>query len=224
VGAGGSRLKGGLMGEFNLPRYVSLLKNLRAVCFLDPGAPTPEEELKWVSRRYRYRSLGISRLLLERLPGEVRSVFTKRPYAVLGAPIPEIAEFHALVAEGASIPDYVAASIVMASCYVNPILVLGRESYNALRPLASWEMTSTSELPDVEVKRNLRIIGYAILDFHERVTHQAYDAMKSIALQLVEQGDVEGGLRELRRLLEERCKLAQADGEQRVWRLRRSGW
>jgi len=39
------------MEAVNLPRYVSLLKNLRAIIFLDPTKKVPVEEIKWLRKK-----------------------------------------------------------------------------------------------------------------------------------------------------------------------------
>jgi hypothetical protein len=204
-------------GEFNLPRYVSLLKNLRAVVLLDHAASIPENELKWVARKYRYRSIGVSLKLLKNLPDETRAFFVKKPYTVLHAPLVEIETFSELVsAYDVESPSYVVDSLILASCYVNPILVLGRETYRILEPFVACSVKSASELPDLEIKRNLRIIGYAILDFHEKVTREAYVAVRKAATKITGKE-----LKEVEKTIEKRRELAREDGRRRFWRLRR---
>jgi hypothetical protein len=207
---------------FGLARFVSLLKNLRAVAFVDPNASLPETELKWISKKYRYRSIGVSSQLLESLPERLKETFSKKPYVTLAAPLAEIETLIGLISQcHPSLPDYVFDSIVMASCYVNPLLIIGRESYGVLKELTVWALSSTSELPDIEIKRNTRIIGYAILDFHEKVTVEAYEGLQSAASKLPKQG--EAALQEVDKIVEERKRLARKDGEKRFWRLREKG-
>ena len=207
---------------FSLPRFVSLLKNVRAVVFLDPDASFPDKELKWIARKYRYRSIGVSEQLLAGLAEETRAVFAKKPFVTLNAPLPEIETLTNLISNYCSdIPGYVFDSITLASCHVNPLLILGRESYNRLEKLTAWILRSTSELPDVEIKRNTRIIGYAILDFHERVTLETYETLKSAVSKLLE--SKKEAVQEIHRAVEKRRKLAGKDGEKRFWRLREEG-
>jgi hypothetical protein len=207
---------------FSLSRFVSLLKNVRAVAFVDPNVSFPEKELKWVSRRYRYRSIGVSGRLLANFAENMRAVFAKKPYVTLSAPLAEIETLTRLISNyHPSIPSYVFDSIIMASCYVNPLLIIGRESFGILEKLTAWALHSTSELPDVEIKRNLRIIGYAILDFHEKITTETYETLKGAVSRLPKSKKTT--TREIRKMVEKRRELAQKDGEHRFWRLREEG-
>jgi hypothetical protein len=207
---------------FSLSRFVSLLKNVRAVAFLDPNAPLPREELKWLTKKYRYRSVGVSSRLLRSLPENLRTVFEKKPYVELSAPLAEIETLSDLISHHRSdVPSYVFDSIVMASCYVNPLLIIGRESYDVLKELTVWTLSSSSELPDVEIKRNTRIIGYAILDFHEQTTTEVYENLQNAILNLSKRKETALGM--VRKIVEKRRKLAQKDGEHRFWRLREKG-
>ena len=189
------------MEAVNLPRYVSLLKNLRAIIFLDPTKKVPVEEVKWLRKKYRYRSIGIAQSLLSALNSEIRESFMKKPFEILKFPLPEIEQFvRTVLSVKLEIPEYVIESLILASCYVNALVVLGRESFPVLRLFVAWEMKSTAELPENEVKRNLRIVGYAILDFHDKVIAEAYKTLK-------ESSEV----------------MAEMDGEKRFWRLRQAG-
>jgi len=207
----------------NLPRYVSLLKNLRAIAFFDPSL-FPEMELKWIMRKYRYRNVGISRFFLNALPNSRRDTFRKKPFEVLEYPLREIKDFCELILELWRENDYIFPSMVLASCYVNPMLVLGRDSFKILEPFTAWCMTSTVELPDLEVKRNLRIIGYAILDFHEKVIREAYDFLVSFCGKICEAGKFSrADQAEFKNFLQKRRELAEKDGEKRFWRLKQEG-
>lgn len=207
---------------FSLARFVSLLKNLRAVAFVDPNASLLKAELKWISKKYRYRSIGVSSQLLGSLPENLKENFSRKPYVALTAPLAEIETLIDLISQcHLGLPGYVFDSVVMASCYVNPLLIIGRESYGVLKELTVWALPSTSELPDVEIKRNTRIIGYAILDFHEKVTVKAYEELRSAASKLPKQG--EAALQKVHKIVKERKRLARKDGEKRFWRLREKG-
>jgi hypothetical protein len=209
-------------GAFSLSRFVSLLKNVRAVVFLDPNASLPEKELKWMLRKYRYRSIGVSGQLLGNFSENVKEVFAKKPYVTLSAPLAEVETLTRLISNFyPSIPGYVFDSVVLASCYVNPMLIVGRESYGVLEKLTAWALYSTSELPDVEIKRNTRIIGYAILDFHEKMTVETSETLHNAISKLPE--SKKAAMWEIHAIVEKRRKLAQEDGEHRFWRLREKG-
>jgi len=208
----------------NLPRYVSLLKNLRAVAFLDPEMPVPLQEIGWLKRRYRYRNVGISERLLMALKAEVKEFFLSKPFETLKSPLLEIEDFIRTILEISSeVPAYVVESLILTSCYVNALVVLGRNSFSVLNPFIVWAMRSTAELTETEVKRNLRIIGYAMIDFYDKNAGQAYETLKKIAEKIGEEGDFGKVRGELERFMEKRKKLAQEDGEKRFWRLRQLG-
>ena len=84
-------------------------------------------------------------------------------------------------------------------------------------------MRSTAELTETEVKRNLRIIGYAMTDFHNENAGQAYESLKGIAEKILRKEDLSKVREESERLMEKRKKIAQDDGEKRFWRLRQLG-
>jgi len=212
------------MEALNLPEYVRLLKNLRAVAFLDPDVQLPLEEIKWLKRKYRYRSVGVSESLITALNVEAKEFFHDRPFEILRSPLLEIEKFLRIILEVKSeIPEYVVESLILTSCYVNALIVLGRKSLPILNPFTAWTMKSTAELPEIEVKRNLRIIGYAMIDFHSENSEKAYKALRGIAEKIREKENFDEAEKELEKLIEERRKLAQRDGEKRFWRLRQAG-
>jgi len=212
------------MEALNLPEYVSLLKNLRAVIFLDPDVQLPIEEIKWLKRKYKYRSVGVPESLIAALKAEVKEIFHSRPFEILRSPLLEIEKFLRIILEvGSEVPEYVVESLILTSCYVNALIVLGRKSLSILNPFMAWTMKSTAELPEIEVKRNLRIIGYAIIDFHRENSEKAYKALKEIAEKIREKEDFNEAKKKLENLIEERRRLAQRDGEKRFWRLRQAG-
>jgi hypothetical protein len=207
----------------NLPRYVSLLKNLRAVAFLDPDVQFPHEEVRWLKKRYRYRNVGISQSLMAALKPGTRDLLKGKPFEVLDPPLPEIEELMKIIQElEPGVPEYVIESLILTSCYVNALVVLGRESLPVLDPLIAWALRSTAELNEVEVKRNLRIIGYAITDFHNENAGKAYEVLRSTAEKIKKGEDPSEVRREIEKFTEERKRLARVDGEKRFWRLRRA--
>jgi len=184
----------------------------------------PLEEIEWFKRKYRYRNVGVSESLIMALKAESREFFLKKPFEILKSPLLEIENFTRTILEiEPEVPEYVVESLVLASCYVNALVVLGRDSLSILNPFIAWAMKSTAEIPEAEVKRNLRIVGYAIMDFHNENTRRAYEILKEIAEKIREKKDFDETGRELEKLMEERRRLAQKDGEKRFWRLRQAG-
>ena len=212
------------MDALNLPKYVSLLKNLRGVAFLDPDVRLPLEEIKWLKRKYKYRNIGVSESLVMALKAEAKEFFLGKPFEILKPPLLEIEEFIRRILEIESgVPLYAIESLILTSCYVNALVILGRDSLSVLKSFITWAMKSTVELSEIEVKRNLRIIGYAMMDFYNENTGRAYEALKEIAEKIREKEDLGEVKKELEKFMEERKKLAQDDGEKRFWRLRQTG-
>jgi len=208
----------------NLPRYVSLLKNLRAVVFLDPNMGFPLQEIKWLKRKYRYRNVGVSESLIMALKAEAKEFFLRKPFEILKPPLLEIENFVRTILEIESeVPAYIVESLILTSCYVNALVVLGRDSFPILNPFVTWTMRSTAELTEIEVKRNLRIIGYSIMDFYNENARQAYAIIKEIAEKIRKKEEFGEVIDELEKFMERRKKLAQNDGEKRFWRLRQPG-
>lgn len=208
----------------NLPRYVSLLKNLRAVAFLDPNVQIPLQEIEWLKCRYRYRNVGISERLIMTLKAEAKEFFLGKPFEILKPPLLEIEAFVRTILEIESeVPAYIVESLILTSCYVSALVVLGRGSFSALNSFMTWDMRSTAELRETEVKRNLRIIGYAVMDFYNENSGQAYSALKEIAEKTMRKEDLSKIREELDKIMDKRKRMAQDDGEKRFWRLRQPG-
>lgn len=212
------------MEAINLPRYVSLLKNLRAIAFLDPKVKVPVEEIKWLRKKYKYRNIGVAQSLLTALNAEIKEYFAKKPFEILKAPLSEIVQFIEIISSlKPEIPRYIFETLTFSSCYVNALIILGRESFSVLEPFTAWEMKSTAELPEKEVKRNLRIVGYAILDFHDKVIKEAYKTLKEASEIIKESRGFDKARKKLEKLIDKRKKIAKKDGEKRFWRLRQIG-
>ena len=212
------------MNTINLPKYVSLLKNLRAIAFFEPKGKIPTRETEWLKRKYRYRNIGIAESLILALEDEYREAFLKKPFEILESPLEEISEFTEIISRATpETPRYVIDSLILASCYVNALLVLGRESFSILKPFTAWKMKSTAELPENEVKRNLRIVGYTILDFHNKLIEEAYKTLKRVSKELREKENFDEAKINLKKLIDKRAKMAEKDGKRRFWRLKQKG-
>ncbi len=191
------------MERVSLPDFVALLKNLKGMLLVDAERELSEQAVKWLVSKFRYRRIGIDPAVLEEASGKAKRLLTRKVFVPLPFPSKSIADFCK-----SFLQDGLARQVVLASCYVIPGIVAGSEQWRAFEEFACWKMESTAPLPDVEVKRNLRIVGYAILDFHMEVSSKAYEAL------------LEGKLRDL---LSERAEISRKDGEKRFWRLKQEG-
>lgn len=189
-------------------QFLSILKNLRGVVLFHPDDEV-EGEVKWIVNKFRYRDVGVTPALLEKVGGEqIRARLSKKPFVSLPIPFPSIAQWISASVRYANIDPLVMESITLSSCFISPLLVLKRTLLKDMLPFVVWTLKSSTELNDQEIKRHLRIADYAVLDFYQTITQGAYNAL--------ERGDVQG-------LLEERKEKAKEDGQKRFWRLTAEG-
>lgn len=146
------------------------MKNLRGVIYLSKDV-SPEKEVEWLKRKFRYRELGVSETLKLKL--KWKKLLT----------LPRIVE------------NPVLDSLVQASSFVCPLIVLKEESLKDFKNAIVAILKTTEKLGDKDLKFNLRLVNYAITDFY----------VKSIELAL--QSDLDG-----------RERLAKKDLK-RFWRI-----
>lgn len=154
------------------PAYPYLVKNLRGIIYHSKQV-NPESELKWLKKKFRYRELGISENL--KLKEQWRKLIT----------LPKIE----------ATPEL--DSLIQASKYICPLLILKEESLRDFKDLIIAEL-KTNEIEEKELKFNLRLVNYSITDFY----------LKSI--ELARQDN-----------LSARRKLAEKDLK-RFWRIKAS--
>lgn len=153
------------------PLHLYLVKNLRGVLYFSRGAPV-EAELKWLKRKFKYRELGIS----DALKADVKwSRLLTLPRLVEDPPLD---------------------SLLQASRFVCPLIVLKEESLRDFGGAVVASLKTKEKLGDKELKFNLRLVNYAITDFY----------VKSI--ELAGRGDLDG-----------RRALAEGDLK-RFWRVK----
>ncbi|MHA1606341.1 MAG: hypothetical protein ACTSWP_02185 [Candidatus Freyarchaeota archaeon] len=165
------RLRWLVMNAVPGPLHLYLVKNLRGVIYFSKDV-SPEAELNWLKRRFRYRELGVSEALGVKLGWRKIVILPK----VDGNPVLD--------------------SLLQASRFVCPLIVLKEESLRDFDDAVVVSLKTLEELGDKELKFNLRLVNYSITDFY----------LKSI--ELAERSDMEGR----RRLAEEDLK--------RFWRVK----
>lgn len=190
------------------PTYVSILRNIRGLLYLPPRK-WDSDVVSWLKGKYRYRMLGITPALLSEFSDKM-DLLSKPPFKKLVYPSEVLRSFVERVSE--SIPRGIAESVVLASCYVTPI-VTSNEGLEKLSLLSVHRVLSEKALPESEIIRHLRIAGYTILDFHERVCWEAYNG-------IVKGCEGETDFKTVvSQLLKERAGLAEKDSK-RYWRFK----
>jgi hypothetical protein len=191
----------------DLSRYISLLTNLRGVLYFEE--PLETEKLKWVVKTHKYRNVGISASLFEACDPSLKTKLKKKPFAQLPYPTEGIKTLCETLPKNSK-EKIAFENIVLASCYLSPLIILGDHSLTHLSKYISWQLKSTETLPELELKRHLRIARYVVLDFH---TKTCEEFMKTIRANNIAD--------RLGTLYEKRLKLAKEDGEKRFWRLKK---
>lgn len=187
--------------QANFLKYISMLKNLRCILYFKKSVE--KEKLNWVVKKHRYRNVGVPLSVLNDCDNELRKVFEKKPFVSLHFPLDELNLFYEMLKRKSALSDAVLESVLLSSCYLSPIIILGQEMKKDFDEIIVWELRSDSSIGDAELRRHLRIAGYTILDFHERLSTDALEGIKN---------------RDLKMLCKKREEIARSDGEKRFWR------
>lgn len=180
-------------------RYAALVKNMRGIVVFDPINDV-SEDLKWLANRFKYRFLGVSPSLAEKL-----SKITK-PLIPLAYPYQEIVDFVRHISEVLGIEHEIAEAICLASCYVSPLLTIGVRAQQSLEELSVNKVTSKIEMNLKDWKLHFRIADYSVLDLYEWSTTQAQKLwLKDVNIE---------------ELISERSVAVKKDWK-RYWRLQR---
>ena len=117
------------------------MKNLRGIIYLSRGV-SPEKELEWLKRKFRYRELGVSETL--KLELKWKKLLT----------LPKIVEKPSL------------DSLLQASSFVCPLIILKEDSLKDFEKAVVATLKTRERLGDKDLKFNIRLVNYAITDFY----------------------------------------------------------
>lgn len=151
-------------------RYAALVKNLRGVLHFHP-ADNIRDIINWLIKKFKYRNLGISPTLINVIR-DLKGTDSK-PFVELVYPVDEIKEFAEFLSIELKIEKELSESIVLASVYVSPVLLIGTHAYNSLIKIASDSVYSRLKLDDKLWKLHLRIADYSVLDLYNWSTSHA---------------------------------------------------
>ena len=129
------------MNEIPEHQRLYLVKNLRGIIYLSRGV-SPEKELEWLKRKFRYRELGISETL--KLELKWKKLLT----------LPKIVE------------NPVLDSLLQASSFVCPLIILKEDSLKDFEKAVVATLKTRERLGDKDLKFNIRLVNYAITDFY----------------------------------------------------------
>ena len=133
---------------------IYLLKNLRGIIHFDPHLNVTTE-WTWLRKKFRYRKLGISQHLLE----------------LSGLPVLSMLEILTPTLELSELPPPASDSLALATEYVTPLIILKSASLTPFEPLVLHKVTTADKLPDTELRRNIRLVNYSIIDYCRDIIH-----------------------------------------------------
>jgi len=193
-------------------RYAALVKNLRGIVVFDLSEENVEKTIKWLVNRFKYRNLGLTPCLIEKYGEKIKKYLEGKPFKRIVYPVPELKEVTSIILEETNIPFELSESLVLASSYISPLLVLGRKFLPFVEKL-SVEVVRICKDKTLDVKQwklHLRIADYTILDFYEK---SVIEAMNLITKSHVLSKE------ELKAVLENRLKRIKED-TRRYWRIK----
>lgn len=129
------------MGEIPEHQHLYLVKNLRGIICVSRDV-SPETELEWLKRKFRYRELGVSETL--KLELKWKKLLT----------LPKIVE------------NPVLDSLLQASSFVCPLIILKEKSLKDFNSAVVAALKTREKLGDKDLKFNIRLVNYAITDFY----------------------------------------------------------
>jgi len=206
-----------ILGAIFSPTFLPLLKNLRGIVYLPPEGDVLAA-LQWLANKFRYRNIGVCRSVYESYPeGEpAGDLIRKKPFVLVDFPWEHLRDF-AQSLQPAGVPLRAIESLLIAACYVSPLILPFPQAFEEFAPFEAWSLQSTFPSTDQERKRHLRIADYGVLDLYRDIIDALIDLSpsgKESPLRLEEK---------LSQQVEHRSKVAQRDGEKRFWRLAAQG-
>ncbi len=169
-----------------------LLKNLRGFLYFSKEE-FPEEKIKWLKRKFRYRNLGILSTLAR------KEILQKEPFINIA---PEDA-IHPNIFQ--KIKDDLHLTLLCASKFVCGLIIIGEKAQEEIENLIICEKYLKGEISDKELKFNLRLIDYAGIDLAHSLISRIKPLVKS---------------RNLEKIYEIQKEVAVKDFEKRFWRIR----
>ena len=180
--------------KLGLAEYLALVKNLRGTIYIKDGG----ELLSWVKDRFKYRNLAIPSSLKPHIE-------VKKPFVVVDHPFDSLLELRKMAMKRLRADPVFLDSLILASCFVTPLLLIGAEAADEARRYAVSIVNTKVDMGVKDWKLHLRIADYSVLDLYAWCT--------SHSKRLWEGYD-------LNKFVDERRRAVQKD-RRRYWRLER---
>jgi len=191
---------------YGLHLYAAIVKNLRGVVFSLSEEKILERGLKWLTRHFKYRSLGFAPSIVEKYK-LLERYLERRQFIKLWYPTRDFRTFVNELERLLEIGRVVIESLSFSSAYVSPLIIIGEDSVEELESFSLLKVMSNKQLTDSDIKLHLRIADYSVLDMYAWSVENAHNI-----LNLVIRG------KSYNRALEDRVKRVYNDSR-RFWRI-----
>ncbi|RLF20368.1 MAG: hypothetical protein DRN15_09200 [Thermoprotei archaeon] len=159
--------------------YAAIVKNLRGVVFSSDDINDFERGLRWLSKHFRYRSIGITPLMRKRYSTIVTQYLAKKQFVELVYPLADFKDLVTKLRRELNVEEEVLEAITLSSVYISPMIVIGSRSLEDLKDFLIDMVRTREELKDHEIKLHLRIVDYSVLDMYSWSTTNAEEILKA---------------------------------------------
>lgn len=163
-----------------MERYVFLVKNLRGVLAVLPSDDL-NHYIEWLSRRFKYRDLGIPPCLYEKAGEFFRDKLNGDPFHILAYPtklVEEAAKELASKLSARGLPGCISEALLLASAYAAPVHTTTTVIELLEKQGLVAHVIRSNGLDDKLAKLHLRIIDYTVLDSYVKTIEMATSCIK----------------------------------------------
>jgi len=153
-------------------KYVAIVKNIRGIILLDPYTDS-SRIIEWLSERFKYRNIGVSKLPISKNPELFSKWLNGRPFIEIYHPIQETFSLVGFLEDILGFENYVCDSIVLSSVYVSPLLVTDVKLFNRILKISIDHIELKVKLKVKDWKLHLRIAAYTILGMYRQCIEDA---------------------------------------------------
>ncbi len=170
------------MSTVSFSRYAALVKNLRGVILVDPSDELTPNYLRWLSRRFRYRVVGLSPIVKEGL--RRHGLTPTKQVKSLNYPSEDLALLTKdLSSELSRFSEEVIESAILASAYISPLLVFSDVYVKEVEKLSIHIVKSSIKLNNQLIKLHMRIADYSILDYYDENLSIIEDLWRGVSFE-----------------------------------------
>ncbi len=155
--------------------YIYLTKNLRGILALS-GHDDVDSIVKWLSRKFRYRDIGVPETLVKRSKNVFSGRLSGNPFYKLGYEVDFMREYAFKVNDylvDVGVEKSVAEALTLSTCYVCPLLSTARVLESLEKLGLTLKILCGSKLDDKQAKLHIRIANYSVLDSVKRHVEEA---------------------------------------------------